>query len=162
MSHLHVTRPPISLGSPSPRPLLAGRTSCHLCQFNLTPRAEGLPRDPASQQPRACESVHVCPSRAPPWFPVGSAWGKAEWSWVAWLWAGGFSAVVAWFFCLAGGGGRPGWVVAVVPLLSLVGPPSSPGDPQGLANHQQYQPDEGRLQGVLVRADGRVTVLVQG
>ncbi|XP_054039501.1 dynamin-2 isoform X2 [Rissa tridactyla] len=36
------------------------------------------------------------------------------------------------------------------------------GDPQGLADHQQHQHHEGRLQGILVRADGRVVVLVQG
>lgn len=70
--------------------------------------------------------------------------------------------MVAWFFCLAGGRGQAGLGGGRGLLLSLAGPPSSPGDPQGLANHQQHQPDEGRLQGVLVRADGRVTVLVQG
>ncbi|NWI76958.1 DYN2 protein, partial [Dryoscopus gambensis] len=35
-------------------------------------------------------------------------------------------------------------------------------DPQGLAHHQQHQHHEGRLQGVLVRAHGRVALLVQG
>lgn len=70
--------------------------------------------------------------------------------------------MVAWFFCLAGGRGQAGLGGGCGLLLSLAGPPSSPGDPQRLANHQQHQPDEGRLQGVLVRADSRVTVLVQG
>lgn len=36
-----------------------------------------------------------------------------------------------------------------------------PGDPQGLADHQQHRHHEGRGQGVLVRPHRRVPVLVQ-
>lgn len=42
------------------------------------------------------------------------------------------------------GAGRAGWW----PLSPAEPRPPPPGDPQGLADHQQHQPDEGRLQGV--------------
>ncbi|NWU10919.1 DYN2 protein, partial [Cephalopterus ornatus] len=44
----------------------------------------------------------------------------------------------------------------------LPAPAPAPGDPQGLADHQQHQHHEGRIQGILVRAHGRVALLVQG
>ncbi|NXO83718.1 DYN2 protein, partial [Sitta europaea] len=60
-----------------------------------------------------------------------------------------------------GRGSLPGFGVCERNLASPR-PRPAPGDPQGLAHHQQHQHHEGRLQGVLVRAHGRVPVLVQG
>lgn len=103
--------------------------------------------------------------QAPSWFPAGSAWGKVKVGCLALdsrclnhrppfptlLWVRALATVLG---RVGLGGGR-------CPLLSPALPPL-PGDPPGLADHQQHQPDEGRLQGILVCADSRVTVLVQG
>lgn len=100
--------------------------------------------------PQAREALSVClpPARQPSQSPAGSAWG---WRCLLKLLGegAGLAAVLGVALAVAGS----------CPLLSCALPP---GHPQRLADHQQHQSYERRLQGILVRAHGRVTVLVQG